>query len=639
MVPDNVLNTSANTTSPLFPNTTVADLGISSGLWAVDSLLSKSIGSPSSLNSERTASELKFQNDDSLIVGDGGTILAGQGKDIINAGEKASTIFASEGNKIITGSPADDTIYTTAGDDIINGGDGNNTIFAGKGNNRVVTGSGNDFITAGDGNNQIYTGKGNDTITVGNGNNIIKSGSGNDTVSLGSGSNQIILEAGEGSVNISGFNPIADKLRLGGSLVGKPISLVIEAGNTLVKSGDDLLAMVRDVTIGVEKSLESADIPLYRYEVVDLGATNSAANNVRAAAINDQGQIIGRSETGATVKVGTATRAVSQGFIWEDGQITGLTSTGVKNGGGLKTGESVTPYGGGGFSNAINDRGIITGTADEINGQPTDRGLLWQKKDGADYSLDITDLGGIESYFFDINNKNEMPGRHIYGPGSTEKADNRSRPLYVEQGFINPLPDLGGDTGTAQGINNKSTIVGQVDSDGLNDKTVNTAVKWEKGADGKYKLTNLGTFGAEQANLRDINDAGQIIGWTSNGTGATLASSPFLLQDGQKINLGSFGGAIGQTAGINQFGQVVGYSQDGLNQERAFVWNNGKIQDLNKLVLRNPTFSGQQVTLTRATGINNFGDISAWGTYTYKDDKGVTQTGSRSYLLKALPTT
>ncbi|WP_293132121.1 DUF3466 family protein [Microcoleus sp. bin38.metabat.b11b12b14.051] len=636
MVPDNVLNTSANTTSPLFPNTIVADLGISSGLSTVDSL-SKSIGSPSSLNSERTASQIKFSNDDSLITGDGsGMIFAGQAKDIIDAGETASTIFASEGNKSITGSPGDDTIYATAGDDIINGGDGNNRVFAGKGNNRVITGSGNDFITAGDGNNQIYTGKGNDTITVGNGNNMIKSGSGNDTVSLGSGSDQIVLEAGVGSVTISGFNAIADKLRLGGSLAGKPISLSTEAGNTLVKSGDDLLATITNVATGAEKSIISADIPLYRYEVVDLGAIAPTGNATQANAINDRGQIVGRSQTSEVL--GTGFR--NQGFIWENGVFKPLTSTGVKNGGGLLTGQEVTQRGGGGFTAAINDLGAIAGTSDEIAGQATDRGLLWQKKDGADYTLDITDLPGVESYFFDINNKNEIAGRHIYGPGGTATASNRTRPFYVAEGFINPLPDLGGDSGTALGINNKSAIVGQIDNDGLNDRTVNTAALWEKGADGKYKLTNLGTFGAEQAIARDINDAGQIIGWTAAGTGATATSSPFLLlQDGQKINLGSFGGAIGQTAGINQFGQVVGYSQDGLNQDRAFVWNNGKIQDLNKLVLRNPSFSGQQVMLTRASGINNFGDISAYGTYTYRDARGATQTGTRAYLLRALPTT
>jgi len=74
-------------------------------------------------------------------------------------------------------------------------------------------------------------------------------------------------------------------------------------------------------------------------------------------------------------------------------------------------------------------------------------------------------------------------------------------------------------------------------------------------------------------------------------------------------------------------------------QDRAFVWNNGKLQDLNNLTLTNPIFGGQQVNLTRASGINNFGDISAYGTYTYKDAKGATLTGTRAYLLKALPTT
>jgi probable HAF family extracellular repeat protein len=637
MVPDNLLNTSSNTASPLFPNTALADLGISSDLSQLNALLSKSIGSPSSLNSERTASQtINLQNDDSLITGDSsGILFAGTGKDIINASETATTIFASEGNKSITGSPGDDTIYAQAGNDIINASQGNNRVFAGKGNNRVITGSGNDFVTAGLGDDQIYTGAGDDNINAGDGNNLIKPGTGNDAVSVGNGNDQIILEAGEGSVTISGFNAIADKLRLGGSLVGKSISLVTELGSTLVKAGDDLLATIKDVVTGVQKALISADIPLYRYQAIDLGAIAPTGNATQANAINDKGQIVGRSQT--TEVSGTGFR--NQGFIWDNGAFKPLTSTGIKNGGGENTGKEVTQRGGGGFTAAINDLGAIAGTSDEFAGRATDRGLLWQKGADGEYELQITDLPGVETYFFDINNQNQMAGRHIYGPGSTATAPNRSRPLSVDQGFINPLPDLGGDTGTANGINNQGVIVGQIDNDGLNDKTVNTAALWEKGADGKYKLTNLGTFGAEQAIARDINDAGQVIGWTAGGTGATATSSPFLWQDGQKINLGSFGGATGQTAGINQFGQVVGYSQNSVRQDRAFVWNNGTIKDLNSLVTANPSFNGSQVTLTRASGINNFGDISAYGTYTYTDAKGATQTGTRAYLLKAFATT
>ena len=632
MVSDNLLNTS----SPLFPNTAVADLGISSGLSGLDSLVAKSIGSPSTLNSERTASEIKLINNDSLLTGDGsGIILADKTKDFIDAGAKATTILSSEGNKNITGSPGNDTIYAQAGDDIINGGEGNNTIFAGKGNNRVVTGSGNDFVTAGNGNDQIYTGAGDDNINAGDGDNLIKPGTGNDTVSLGNGSDQIVLEAGAGSVTIFGFNAAADKLRLGSSLIGQSLSFVTELGNTLIKAGDDLLATIKDVATGVQKALLSNEVPLYRYQAVDLGAIAPTGNATQANNINDKGQIVGRSQT--TEVLGTGFR--NQGFIWENGVLTPLTSTGIKNGGGENTGKEVTQRSGGGFTAAINDLGAIVGTSDEIVGEATDRGLLWQKEAGGDYKLQITDLSGVESYFFDINNKNEIAGRHIYGPGSTSTASNRTRAFYSSEGFINPLPDLGGDTGRAVGINNKSVIVGEVDGDGLNDKTVNNAALWEKGPDGQYKLTNLGTFGAEQATFRDINDAGQIIGQTSSGTGTTATSSPFLLQNGQKTNIGSLGGATGSTTGINQFGQVVGTSQNLSLQNRAYVWNNGTIKDLNGLVLRNPTFSGSIVTLTSASGINNFGDISATGSYTFRDAKGVNQTGTRAYLLKAIPTT
>jgi len=72
----------------------------------------------------------------------------------------------------------------------------------------------------------MYTGQGDDNINAGDGDNLIKPGTGNDAVSVGHGSDQIVLEAGVGSVSIFGFNPIADKLRLGGSLARQSISFV-----------------------------------------------------------------------------------------------------------------------------------------------------------------------------------------------------------------------------------------------------------------------------------------------------------------------------------------------------------------------------------------------------------------------------
>ncbi|MGB7709784.1 MAG: hypothetical protein WBL95_09635 [Microcoleus sp.] len=73
--------------------------------------------------------------------------------------------------------------------------------------------------------------------------------------------------------------------------------MVTEVGNTLIKAGDDLLATIKDVATGAQKALLSNDIPLYRYEAVDLGSIAPTGNDTRANAINDRGQIVGRSQT------------------------------------------------------------------------------------------------------------------------------------------------------------------------------------------------------------------------------------------------------------------------------------------------------------------------------------------------------
>ncbi len=64
-----------------------------------------------------------------------------------------------------------------------------------------------------------------------------------------------------------------------------------------------------------------------------------------------------------------------------------------------------------------------------------------------------------------------------------------------------------------------------------------------------------------------------------------------------------------QANGINDGGQVVGwaYADDGTN--RAFLYNNGKMTDLNTLI---DLASGW--TLTWANAINDNGQIVGWGT-------------------------
>lgn len=144
---------------------------------------------------------------------------------------------------------------------------------------------------------------------------------------------------------------------------------------------------------------------------------------------------------------------------------------------------------------------------------------------------------------------------------------------------------------------------------------------------------NLGTFGADQSITRDINESGQIIGWATTGTGETTKDSLFLLDHGVNTDLGSLGGKRGETADINEFGQVMGYSQTMEGKDRAFLWDNGKMYDLNDLVGGKLTWESYEITLTRAMGINNLGDIVSFGTYTYTDAAGKEQTGTRTFLL------
>ncbi|MBN3905329.1 MAG: hypothetical protein HWQ35_01670 [Nostoc sp. NMS1] len=561
--------------------------------------------------------------------------------DVITA-KGRSTVFAGEGVNLITTGLGNDVIYSGGSSDFIDAGGGNNTIFAGEGNNRIVSRDGNDVIYAGAGNDTIYSGKGNDTIYAGAGNNVINAGTGRDSLYLGSiGNDKLILEGGAGSVTVTGFNITSDKVRLGANLLGKSLSFASENGNTLVFTGRDLLATLKGVAAGSQALIDNG--PLYRYQATDLGSLSTNPNGaVNAASINDFGQIAGRFDTGATFTNTNATTGVvqpnnlvRQGFIWENGTLKALTSTGVKNGQsdfGATDGTTITlltPN-----LNTISDRGIILGTGDEVRQpipKPTDRALFWKKDNNGTYSLTINDFGKVESYFFDTNESNLIVGRNI-------DALEFDKPLYLENGVVTGLAELGGDGGTARGVNESGQIVGYVDSDGILDGVAkNTAILWEKDTNGTYQLTNLGTFGAEQATLRDINNSGQIIGSTSNGTGATATSTPFLLQtDGTFTAIGSLGGNTGSVNGINEFGQVVGASQIAAGTNHAYVWSNGVLTDLNNLLTIPLTFNGSVVTLTSATSVNEFGQIVATGTYTYEDTSTPTptiSTGTRSYVL------
>jgi probable HAF family extracellular repeat protein len=103
-----------------------------------------------------------------------------------------------------------------------------------------------------------------------------------------------------------------------------------------------------------------------------------------------------------------------------------------------------------------------------------------------------------------------------------------------------------------------------------------------------------------------INDAGQIVG-TSTGGGLTRA---FLWSEHTGMrDLGILpGGNFSEATAISKTGEVVGMSGNA-RSTHAFIWTSSRgMQDLNALI---PSTSG--LVLAGALGVNNAGQIIAWG--------------------------
>ncbi len=159
---------------------------------------------------------------------------------------------------------------------------------------------------------------------------------------------------------------------------------------------------------------------------------------------------------------------------------------------------------------------------------------------------------------------------------------------------------------------------------------------WEAGV-----VTERPTLGGASTQARDINDAGQVVGQTSNGQLEETPTSDrlgpedrsqvrraFLWQDGVISDLGTLGGQSSQAIAINNLGQVIGQadtSEFGFFSEfasyaidRPFLWQEGVMVDLNDLV---PPDAG--ITITNVFDINDVGQILAWARFVETDESAI----------------
>ena len=149
----------------------------------------------------------------------------------------------------------------------------------------------------------------------------------------------------------------------------------------------------------------------------------------------------------------------------------------------------------------------------------------------------------------------------------------------VDLGTLAPPGDPGGGRSHATDINDLGQVVGYSLTGGEPRPYGEMhAFFWENGV-----MTDLGTLdapGRAWSTALFINAAGQVTG-VSNV--AATERHPFLWQDGVMQDLGTLGGTWGEPRGINIAGQVVGYSTTATGESHAFLWQSGGMQDLGTL--------------------------------------------------------
>ena len=304
--------------------------------------------------------------------------------------------------------------------------------------------------------------------------------------------------------------------------------------------------------------------------------------------MNDQGVVVGEQETS------TAPRA----WIYEQSS-------------GALAELSLDPTESGAYANGISDSGVIAGAEVPTGGASLPG--FWTVTGGA---MMLT--GQYQSYAeaAAANDNGTVIGN--YGaPGTVS-----SLPLvWTAPGYAETtLPGLECDQCTrvdvtASAINDAGLIVGSSNyniesSDGTASAASGLhAVMWRNGA-----ITDLGGLqGSEYSAAYAIDTSGAIVGGSRTGQASGAPTHAFLYSQGVLTDLGTLEGDSDSTANsINDGGQIVGESQSDTTS-RAFLYESGKMYDLNTLIDPASPLAGQ-VSLQDAVGIGANGWIAVNGT-------------------------
>lgn len=332
-------------------------------------------------------------------------------------------------------------------------------------------------------------------------------------------------------------------------------------------------------------------------------------NSSAVAAINGQGWIVGYSQDGLIDPLNGAPAYVP--ILWKNGKMINLGNLG-----GYES-----------LAGDINNRGQIIGFStnavpDPFNpfGLPTQlRGFIWQNG----VMTDLGTLGGPDTQIgVRVNERGQTTGSSDtnFVPNVTTGLPTAD-PFLWENGKMIDLGSFGGTLGFGDMVNNRGQVIGVSDLPG---DVTQHAFLWEDG-----NLQDLGTLGGTYSAPDWLNEAGEVVGGAT--TQGDLNYFAFLWKNGKMISLGALDGdPCSQGNALNERGQIVGESAscDFLTVQRAFLWEQGSMVDLNSLIPPDSSLS-----LSAAWNTNERGEIVGVGV----PPGGSTNTDYVGHLFLLIP--